>query len=149
MCLAHLNSMILLVAQEDKMMSDPKPQIIAEAITTFQHNNWKCMDLNLPQLNMMTIPCIIMVGTQPFFYQIPAIQQLSYCVAAGQFPSQPTVLDVVLCLPDKGPLKAWKSQIISTSPYGTMMHSMVWQNIAGLCSLMAATKVCFLVMKDI
>ena len=38
-----------------------------------------------------------MVGTRPFFYQIPVTQQLSDCVATGQFPSQPTV--VRLCVP--------------------------------------------------
>jgi hypothetical protein len=87
--------MILLVVQADKTMfspSDPEPQIIAEAIATFQHNNRKRADLNLPQLNVMTIPCITMVGTRPFFYQIPVTQQLSDCVATGQFPSQPTVV---------------------------------------------------------
>ncbi|KAF8810672.1 hypothetical protein BYT27DRAFT_7221898 [Phlegmacium glaucopus] len=94
-CLVHLNSMILLVVQEDKTTfssSDPEPQIIAEAIATFQHNNRKRADLNLPQLDAMTILCITMVGTRPFFYQIPVTQQLSDCVATGQFPSQPTVV---------------------------------------------------------
>ena len=52
-------------------------------------------------------------------------------------------LDIVLHLPDEGPLKAWKSQIIGASPYSSTMHSMVWQKIAGLRSLMAVTKVCF------
>ena len=99
-CLVHLNSMILLVVQEDKtafFSKDPEPQIIAEAIATFQHNNRKRTDLDLPQLDIMTIPCITMVGTRPFFYQIPVTQQLSSCVATGQFPSQPTV--VTRCAP--------------------------------------------------
>ena len=94
-CLVHLNSMILLVVQEDKMAfssSDHEPQIIAEAIATFQHNNRKRADLGLPQLDTMTIPCITMVGTRPFFYQIPVTQQLSDCVATGHFPPQPTVV---------------------------------------------------------
>ena len=93
-CLVHLNSMILLVVQEDKTTfspNNPEPQIVAEAIATFQHNNRKRADLNLPQLDLMTVPCITMVGTRPFFYQIPVTQQLSDCVATGQFPSQPTV----------------------------------------------------------
>ncbi|KAF8491859.1 hypothetical protein F5888DRAFT_1860626 [Russula emetica] len=68
------------------------PQIIAEAIATFQHNNRKRADLDLPQLDTMTIPCITMVGTRPFFYQIPVTQQLSDCVATGRFPRQPTVV---------------------------------------------------------
>ena len=82
-------------SQQDKMMfslSEPEPQIVTEAIAAFQKNNWKHTDLNLPQLDMMTIPCIAMVGTQPFFYHIPVTQQLSHCVATGQFPSQPTVI---------------------------------------------------------
>ena len=94
-CLVHLNSMILLVVQEDKTVfssSDPEPQIIAEAIATFQHNNRKRVDIGLPQLDTMTIPCITMVGTRPIFYQIPVTMQLSDCVATGQFPPQPTVV---------------------------------------------------------
>ena len=86
---------ILLVVQEDKTAfssSDPEPQIIAGAIATFQHNNRKRADLGLPQLDTMTIPCITMVGTRPFFYQIPVTQQLSDSVATGQFPPQPTVV---------------------------------------------------------
>ena len=73
-CLVHLNSMILLVIQQDKTTfssTDPEPQIIAEAIATFQLNNRKRADLDLPQLDMMTIPCITMMGTRPCFYQIP------------------------------------------------------------------------------
>jgi hypothetical protein len=94
-CLVHLNSMILLVVQEDKTafsLSDPEPQVIAEAIATFQHNNCKRTDLGLPELDTMTIPCITMVGTRPFFYQIPVTQQLSNSVVSGQFPPQPTVV---------------------------------------------------------
>jgi hypothetical protein len=41
------------------------------------------------------------------------------------------------------------SQIIGASLYSTTMHSVVWRKIAGLRSLMAATKVCFLVMKEL
>jgi len=94
-CLVHVNSMILLVVQKDKTVfssSDPEPQIIAEAIATFQYNNRKRVDRGLPQLDTMTIPCITMVGTRPFFYQIPVTRQLSDGVATGQFPPQPTVV---------------------------------------------------------
>ena len=69
--------------------NDPEPQIVAEAIAAFQHNIWKRAGLNLPQLDTMT------VGTRPFVYQVPVTQQLSDCVAAGQFSPQPTV--VILC----------------------------------------------------
>jgi hypothetical protein len=99
-CLVHLNSMILLVVQEDKAASsssDPEPQVIAEAIATFQQNDRKRENLGLLPLDMMTIPCITMVGTRPFFYQVPVTRQLSECVAEGQFPPQPTV--VTRCSP--------------------------------------------------
>jgi hypothetical protein len=94
-CLVHLNSMILLVVQEDKTAfssKDPEPQVIAEAIATFQHNNRKRANLDLPLLDAMTIPCITMVGTRPFFYQVPVTRQLSDSVVTGQFPPQPTVV---------------------------------------------------------
>lgn len=55
-CLVHLNSMVLLVIQVDKTAfssSDPEPQIIAEVIATFQHNNRKRTDLDLPHLDMI------------------------------------------------------------------------------------------------
>lgn len=70
-CLVHLNTMILLVVQEHNAafsLNDPEPQIIAEAIAAFQHNNRERVDLGLPQLDTMTIPCITMVGTRPSFY---------------------------------------------------------------------------------
>ena len=99
-CLVHLNSMILLVVQEDKTNSstaNPEPQVIAEAIAAFQYNNRKREELGLPTLDKMTIPCIVMVGTRPFFYKVPATQKLCDCVIGGQYPSQPTV--VTRCSP--------------------------------------------------
>jgi hypothetical protein len=99
-CLVHLNSMILLVVQEDKpdfSPADPEPQVIAEAIATFQYNNRKRKELGLPTLDTMIIPCIIMVGTRPFFYKVPVTEKLSDCVSSGQYPSQPTV--VTRCSP--------------------------------------------------
>ena len=65
------------------------------------------------------------------------------------FPLSQQSLDVVLCPPDEELLKAWKSQIIGTSPYSTTLHSVVWRKVAGLCTLMAATKVYSLVMKEL
>ncbi|KAI0255664.1 hypothetical protein BJV78DRAFT_1177683 [Lactifluus subvellereus] len=93
--LVHLSSVILLVVQEDKTTinpaeADPEPQVIAGAIATFQHNNRKRAFLDLPTLDMMTIPCITMVGTRPFFYQVPVTSQLSNSVITGQYPLQPT-----------------------------------------------------------
>lgn len=91
-CLVHLNSMILLVVQEAINTSNHEPQVIAAAIATFQHNNRKRTDLDLPPLDMMTIPCITMVETKPMFYQVPVTSELSNSIVTGQYPSQPTVV---------------------------------------------------------
>jgi hypothetical protein len=99
-CLIHVNSMILLVVQADKTIysrSKPEPQVIAEAIAAFRHNNQKREDLGLDPLDAMTIPCIVMVGTRPSFYKVPVTQQLSDSVATGQYPQQPTY--VIRCAP--------------------------------------------------
>jgi hypothetical protein len=99
-CLVHLNSMILLVVQEDKTAQStrlPEAQVIAEAIATFQHNNAKRHDLGLQPLDSMTVPCITMVGTRPFFYKVPVTKQLSDAVISGQYPQQPTI--VTRCAP--------------------------------------------------
>lgn len=99
-CLVHLSSLILLVVQEDKTTlssRNSEPLVIAQAIATFQHNNRKRMGLNLPLLDKMTIPCITLVGTRPFFYKVPVTQQLSNCVETGQYPSEQTV--VTRCAP--------------------------------------------------
>jgi hypothetical protein len=94
-CLVHLNSMILLVVQEDKTSQSllkPEAQVIAEAIATFQHNNEKRFSIGLQPLDLMTIPCITMVETRPFFYRVPVIRQLSDAVATGQYPLDPTIV---------------------------------------------------------
>jgi len=99
-CLVHQNSMILLVVQEDKTIQStrvPEAQVIAEAIAAFQYNNVKRLDLGLQGLDSMTIPCITMVGTRPFFYKVPVTAQLSDAVITGQYPQQPTI--VTRCAP--------------------------------------------------
>jgi hypothetical protein len=133
--------------QEDKpafSTSDPEPQIIAKAISTFQRNNRKRADLDLPLLDTMIIPCITMVGTRPFFYQIPVTQQLSNCVATGQFPFQQTV--VTRCTP---PARRKASEGMEVPDYRrTTMDSVVWRRIAGLRSLMAAMFLSYEVTKS-
>jgi len=65
-CLLDRRSMILLVLQEDKTifnLTQPEPQVIAEAIAAYQYNNKKCQTRGLPTLDAMTILCITMVGT--------------------------------------------------------------------------------------
>ncbi|KAN0114121.1 hypothetical protein V8E52_007097, partial [Russula decolorans] len=86
---ARRSSTILLVVQEDKTTAsvrDPEPQVIAEAIiVTFQCNN-------RIRLDFVTIPCIVMIGTQPIFYLVPVTQELSEAVATAQYPRSPTLV---------------------------------------------------------
>ncbi len=86
-CLVDRRSMVLLVLQGDKPIfnpSDPGPQVIAEAIAAYQHNNQRRKHMGLPTLNTMVIPCITMVGTRPTFYLVPVTQELSDAVITGR-----------------------------------------------------------------
>ncbi|TDL20877.1 hypothetical protein BD410DRAFT_790212 [Rickenella mellea] len=102
-CLEHVSSMILLLVHEDKTISgtDPEPQVIAEAIASFQENNAKREDSGQDVLDAMTVPCVTMVGTQagPVFYKVPVTMELSECVRAGTYPKNATV--VTRCAPPK------------------------------------------------
>ncbi|KAH9970008.1 hypothetical protein BGW80DRAFT_623521 [Lactifluus volemus] len=103
-CLLSRRSTILLILQEDKTLfngSDPEPQVIAEAIAAYQHNNTKRQKERLPTLDTMIIPCITMVGTRPTFYLVPVSRALSTAVMNGQYPATPT--RVVKCATFLGP----------------------------------------------
>ena len=92
-CLINGRTMILLVLQEDKTensLTDPEPQVIAEAIAAYQYNNYKRGRLGLAPLDDMVLPCITMVGTQPTFYLVPVNRALSNAVTTGQYPPLPT-----------------------------------------------------------
>ncbi|KAH9975094.1 hypothetical protein BGW80DRAFT_1300213 [Lactifluus volemus] len=112
-CLFHFTShSILLVVQVEcdetttnSESADPVPQVIAEAIATFQYNNRKRAASGLPILDTMTVPCISMVGTKPTFYLVPVTSQLSTCVISGLHPSHPTV---VQCCPLPSQLSVFK-----------------------------------------
>ncbi len=94
-CLAHQNTMILLIIQEDIPAISrraPEAQVIAEAIAAFQHNNSVRDRLGEPLLASMTVPCITMVGTRPTFYKVPVTQELSQGVITAQYPTQTTVV---------------------------------------------------------
>jgi hypothetical protein len=103
-CLFSRQSMVLLVLQEDKTISNtsnPEPQVIAEAIAAFQYNNERRQIGGLPTLDAMTIPCITMIGTRPTFYLVPVTQALSTAVVTGQYPETPT--KVFKCVTTSGP----------------------------------------------
>ena len=92
-CLVNGRTMILLILQEDKTVfniSDPEPQVIAEAIAAYQYNNNKRERRGLAVLDEMIFPCITMVGTRPTFYLVPVNQALSDAVTTGQYPPAPT-----------------------------------------------------------
>ncbi|KAG2356472.1 hypothetical protein BDR07DRAFT_1423149 [Suillus spraguei] len=81
-CLLDLRSMILLVLQDDKTVfsrSYPEPQVIAEAIAANGSSDHSPLDV-------MTIPCITMVGTRPIFYLVPVTEALSNAVALASIP---------------------------------------------------------------
>ena len=69
---------------------NPEPQVIAEAIAGYQHNNERRAGMGLPTLNTMTVPCITMVGTRPTFYLVPVTRELSDAVTTGQWRYQST-----------------------------------------------------------
>ena len=64
----------LLVILEDATTPstcDPDVQVTVEANKTFECNNRTRSRLGLPELDSMTIPCIMMIGTRPIFYLVP------------------------------------------------------------------------------
>ncbi|KIK61393.1 hypothetical protein GYMLUDRAFT_73383 [Collybiopsis luxurians FD-317 M1] len=93
-CLIHHHqSTILLLIKEDKTLlgpTDPEPQVIAEAIATFQMNNRNRTRRGLQTKKIMSIPCIMIVGTRPIFYVVPVTEQLSEAVEQGQYPEHKT-----------------------------------------------------------
>ena len=92
-------STILLVLQEDKPVfnsSGPEPQVIAEAIAAYQHNNERRQRMGLSTLSTMTVPCITIIGTRPTFYLVPVTEELSDAVITGQWPEVGT--QVVKCV---------------------------------------------------
>ena len=94
LCLLDWQSIILLILRDDKPafndLEQPEPQVIAEAIAAYQHNNRKRQTRGLPILDAMTIPCITMVGRRPTFYLVPVTKALSTAVVTGQYPKATT-----------------------------------------------------------
>ena len=79
--------MILLILQDDKMIfdsSNPKLQVVAEAIVAYQYNNNKHDHRGMPTLDKIIFPCITIVGTCPTFYLVPVTWALSNAVIIEQ-----------------------------------------------------------------
>lgn len=95
-CVLDIHSGVLLVVQEDKshlnLTAEPEPQLIAEGIATFQHNNLKREESFLEPLKEATIPGITMVGTFPTFYKIRVTEELNYAIRHGLYPPAMTTV---------------------------------------------------------
>jgi hypothetical protein len=95
-CLIDADSEILLLVQEDKThisASDPEPQLVAEAVAAFQHNNSiRVNDLFLQPLQRHVFPGITMVGTFPRFYKVNVTADLDHSIRYGVYPLTETVV---------------------------------------------------------
>ena len=94
-CIVDENNILLLI-QEDKRHRQPQgaePQLIAEAIATFQTNNYRRTHvLDQDPIVHKVIPGITLVGTSPIFYKIPVTSELAENVASGKFPAERTIV---------------------------------------------------------
>lgn len=89
-CIVESNNILLLI-QEDKRhkeKKDPSPQLIAEAVATFQAND----HMQKFRSRACIIPGIVLKGTFPTFYKIPVTSHLADSVAHGHYPTEPTVV---------------------------------------------------------
>jgi hypothetical protein len=95
------NCEILLPVQEDKRHLeevDPEPQLIAEAIAAFQHNNTRLQRIGLQPIQAKTFPGITMIGSTPTFYKINDTQDLIDAVETAQYPANPTTVHKLLMI---------------------------------------------------
>lgn len=79
-----------MVQEQDNLNAEP--QVIAAAIATFQRNNRTRAQSGEPELDSMTIPCIVTTGTRPIFYLVPVTRELSEAVITAQYPVSPTLV---------------------------------------------------------
>jgi hypothetical protein len=94
-CVVDRNHGFLLLMQEDKRHLeevDPEPQLIAEAIAAFQHNNTRLQRIGRQPIQAKTFPGIIMIGSAPTFYKINITQDLVEAVETAQYPANPTTV---------------------------------------------------------
>ncbi|KAF9074009.1 hypothetical protein BDP27DRAFT_1215103, partial [Rhodocollybia butyracea] len=85
-----------LIVHDDKarntVTDEPVPQLVAEAIATFNSNiveNNRLCQVPLPQ---QIILGITMVGPRPIFYKIAVTQDLVSALITAQYPAQPMVV---------------------------------------------------------
>lgn len=98
-CVVHRPNAVQLMLVKDKTLlnkTSAEAQLIADAIAAFQFNNTNRAAMGQPVLEVMTIPCITIVGTNPTFYLVPVTKQLSDAVMTAQYP--PTQTRVLKCV---------------------------------------------------
>jgi hypothetical protein len=87
---------IFFLIQEDKSymkFPDPEPQIIAEAIAAFQHNNIRLKYSKSKDIKDHVFPCITMIGTYPTFYKVKVTKELDEAVRLGKYPKYETLVE--------------------------------------------------------
>ena len=84
---------ILLIIQEEKRQEDAEPQLVAEAIATFQADCYRRTHvLGQDPITHKVIPGITLFGTFPTFYKIPVTTALAESVSSGIFPEECTIV---------------------------------------------------------
>ncbi|KAH8993687.1 hypothetical protein EDB92DRAFT_1852753 [Lactarius akahatsu] len=94
-CVVNLHTEIFLLVQEDKRFQsevNPEPQLIAEAIASFQFNNGLLRKKGKKPIEKKTVPGITMIGTTPTFYKIEVTQDLVDAIETAQYPESPTIV---------------------------------------------------------
>ena len=91
-CVVDRNLGILHVQEDKRHLEevDPEPQLIAEAIAAFQHNNTRLQRIGMQPIQAKTIPGITMIGSTPTFYKITITQDLVEAVETAQYPENQT-----------------------------------------------------------
>ncbi|KAF8489173.1 hypothetical protein F5888DRAFT_1206083 [Russula emetica] len=90
------------MTDEDKRYShsedlpDPRPQLIGEAIAAFHYDNNRRLGAGEPAVDSKVMLGIVLVGTTPTFYKIPITSNLVRHVRHGIYPSEPTVVSVLV-----------------------------------------------------
>ena len=96
-CVQDADSELIFLVQEDKAHmkhNPPEPQLVTEAIAAFQTNNAiRAIKQRVDPLDSQVFPCIVMIGTFPWFYKIKVTTELDQCVQTRMCPATRTIID--------------------------------------------------------
>ncbi|PPQ87155.1 hypothetical protein CVT25_000145 [Psilocybe cyanescens] len=90
------NNLFSLLVKEDRRqgqgyLQDIEPQLVAEAIAAFHHNNGSRTLAGLPKLTYKRIPGIVMIGSAVVFYLIPVTDTLEKAISTASYPTEETI----------------------------------------------------------